>query len=211
MKQCFNFTKEEMDSLLKKEPFFLPYIKQFGMLNKSINTNVFESIIEAMIAQQISGKAASAITNRLLEKVKIITPKGLLELTDEEYAVIGLGPQKRGYIRSIATAFLNKEITEEGLKRLSDEELTKELVKLKGVGEWTAQMLLIFSLGKKNILSYKDLGIKKGLMRLYNKQSIDEITPAFFEKCKQKFSPHNTLASFYLWEIASLKKEPSNE
>ncbi|MGD9901305.1 MAG: DNA-3-methyladenine glycosylase [Spirochaetales bacterium] len=203
--KTYKITEEDLQNLIKREPLFKEYIAQFGILKKTINPNIFESIIGAMIAQQISGKAATAITNRLYEKIGAVTPQNLLALTDEDFAFIGLGPQKRGYIRSIADSFATGKITESNLKTLDDKELTEELVKLKGVGEWTAEMLLIFSVGHTNVLSYKDLGIRKGLMKLYQKGNIDEVTPAFFEDCRQKFDPYNTLASFYLWEIASLK------
>ncbi|PKK95944.1 MAG: hypothetical protein CVV59_01145 [Tenericutes bacterium HGW-Tenericutes-4] len=202
----FLFTQNDVDELIKKEPKFEPYVKRFGLLNRPINSNIFESIVGAMIAQQISGRVATIITHRLLDKVKEVTPQNLLLLTDDEYQEIGLGPQKRGYIKSISKSFLSGEVNENTLKTLIDVELTKELVKLKGVGEWTAQMLLIFSLGKTNVLSYKDLGIRKGIMKLYKKSSIDEITEEFLDKCKKKFAPLNTLASFYLWEIAGLKE-----
>jgi DNA-3-methyladenine glycosylase II len=208
MKTKFKITKEQVNKLLQKEPKFSYCVTQFGIPQKTINPNVFESIIEAMIAQQISGKVAQVITNRLVEKVGVITPQSLLALSDEDYQKIGLGAQKRGYIRSISKSFLSGELKEDHLKTLKEQELIKELIKLKGVGEWTAQMLLIFSLGHSNILSYKDLGIKKGLMKLYGKNNIDDITPEFFNECKQTFSPYNTLASFYLWELASQKEPP---
>ena len=205
MKKLYTYTKEQVQELIKKEPAFSEYIQIIGDIEVNINPNIFESIIEAMIAQQISRKVAQIITNRLIEKVKKITPKKILLLTDEDFSQIGLGPQKRGYVRAISTSFSNGQIKEDELLKLNEEELKQELIKLKGVGEWTAEMLLIFSLGKPNILSYKDLGIKKGLVKLYNKNNIEEITSEFFEECKNKFSPLNTLASLYLWKIASLK------
>ena len=205
MKEEFSFSIEEINELIKKEPKFEIFIEKFGALTRTVNENIFESIIEAVISQQISGKVAQVIYNRLIEKVKIISPENLLLLNEEEYKIIGLGKQKSSYIISISNSFLNGEIKEDNLKLLDDKKVIEELIKLKGVGEWTAEMLLIFSLKRKNILSAKDLGIRKGLMKLYEKSSIDEVTNSFIEECRQKFSPLNTLASFYLWEIASLK------
>jgi len=205
MKKDFSFTLEEVNELVKKEPKFAFYIEKFGALTRTVNENIFESIIDAVVSQQISGKVAQVILNRLIEKAKIVTPKNLLLLSEDDYKLIGLGKQKSTYIKSISNSFLNCEINEHILKTLDDKKVVEELIKLKGVGEWTAEMLLIFSLKRKNVLSAKDLGIRKGLMKLYEKNSLDEITTSFIEECKQKFAPFNTLASFYLWEIASLK------
>ena len=205
MKENFNYSEKELNDLIKKEPKFKPYVENFGILLRAVNENIFESIIEAVISQQISGKVAQVIYNRLIEKIKVVKPENLLLLTDEEYKTIGLGKQKSGYIKSISNSFLNGEIKEENLKFLDDKDVIEELIKLKGVGAWTAEMLLIFSLKRKNVLSAKDLGIRKGLMKLYEKNSLEEINVSFIEECKNKFSPLNTIASFYLWEIASLK------
>ena len=201
----FEYSKKDVNELVKLEPKFKEYINKIGEVKVKINPNVFESIVEAIIAQQISGKAASAITNRLYEKLKPLTPSGILSLSDEDFSYIGLGPQKRGYARSISQSFEEGIIKEEVLIKLNNEQLIEELVKLKGVGSWTAEMLLIFSLARRQVISLKDLGIKKGIAKLYDYSSHKEVSEEFLNKIKQKLSPQGTLASLYLWQIASLK------
>lgn len=201
----FIFTQQDVDNLIKIEPKFKPFIDlDFG--TKTINPNVFESIIESMIAQQISGRVAGIITNRLKEKVKVITPQKMLKLTDDEYKEIGLGPQKRGYIRSISNSVKNKDIDLNKLQILTSEEVIEQLTKLKGVGSWTAEMLLIFSLGRRDVLSIKDLGIKKGIAYLYGFNSHKDLSDEFLIKTHNKLKSVGTLASFYFWELSTLTK-----
>ena len=103
------------------------------------------------------------------------------------------------YIKGISDSALTKEIDFENLHMLSDDEVTKELTQLKGVGEWTCEMIMIHSLQRSDVLSYKDLAIRRGIMKLHN---LEELSKEKFETYRKKYSPFNTVASFYLWEIS---------
>src|SRR5690606_32156269 len=111
----------------------------------------------------------------------------------------GMSLRKAGYIKGSAKAAVDKTIDFDNLVNLSDEEVIKELIKLKGVGEWTAQMLLIHSLERPDVVSFKDLAIRRGMMKLYN---LSTLSLEEFYEYKKKYSPYGTVASLYLWHIS---------
>ena len=107
--------------------------------------------------------------------------------------------KKATYIKGIADSALTKEIDFEKLHLLSDDEVTQKLTQLKGVGEWTCEMILIHSLQRSDVLSYKDLAIRRGIMKLYD---LEELSKEKFETYRKNYSPYNTVASLYLWELS---------
>ncbi|MCK9444739.1 MAG: DNA-3-methyladenine glycosylase 2 family protein, partial [Tissierellaceae bacterium] len=164
-----------------------------------IETDIFVALISSIVSQQISIKAAATVYNRLLDLAGGITGEKISKLKSEDIQKCGMTLRKAEYIKGIAAASLDGTIDLDGLHRLPDEWVIKELTKLKGVGEWTAEMLLIHSLQRPNVLSYKDLGIRRGMMRLYG---LEEISKADFEIYRKRYHPHNTVASIYLWELS---------
>ncbi len=159
----------------------------------------FIDLIESIIGQQLSGKAADTIFGRfkkLFPKEKI-TPDYLLKIPDQKIRDAGLSFSKIKYIKGIAMAVKEKEVDLTKLEKLSDEEVIKELVKLKGVGEWTAEMFLMFSLLRADIFSAGDLGLQNAIIKIYglkNKPTKQELL-----EISKKWSPHRTTASRYLW------------
>lgn len=152
-----------------------------------------------MFSQQISTKAAFTVKNRLIEQVGRITPETISKQDIENIQLCGMTMRKAKYIKNIAKAAVNKRINLDNLNLLSDKEIINELVKLEGVREWTAEMLLIHSFERPDVLSYKDLGIRRGLKKLY---SLEDISKEEFEVYRKKYSPYNTVASLYLWKIS---------
>lgn len=197
MKYLF-YGKTELEHLKNVDSNLESHINQIGDLKREINTDLFSALIESIISQQISTTAATTVTNRLVSLVKELTPENIMEYSLEEIQKCGLSFRKVNYIKGVAEAFINKEISYEHLKTLSDEEITKELIKLHGIGKWTAEMLLIHTFLRANVLSYDDLGIRMGLMILHNLQ---ELSKKDFEYYKNLYSPYGTTASIYLWEI----------
>ena len=120
-------------------------------------------------------------------------------MSDEELQSIGISFKKVSYIKNIAQKVLDKELDIEKLRTMSDDEICEELIKLKGIGKWTAEMIMIFSMQRMNILSYGDLAIVKGMRMLYHHR---EITPEKFNKYWRRYSPYASVASFYFWSIA---------
>lgn len=195
----FKYGNKEMDYLKERDPILGAAIDRIGFVKREVNPDIFSALISSIISQQISTKAAITVKNRLLELVGEIKPENIIKLDLEEIQKCGMSMRKADYINSIAEAVINKAVDLNNLNKLSDGEVIKELTKLKGVGEWTAEMLLIHSLQRPNVLSFKDLGIRRGLMRLY---SLDHISKDEFEVYRNRYSPYNTVASIYLWKIS---------
>lgn len=195
----FKYGNKEMDYLKERDPILGAAIDRIGFVKREVNPDIFSALISSIISQQISTKAAITVKNRLLELVGEIKPENIIKLDLEEIQKCGMSMRKADYINSIAEAVISKAVDLNNLNKLSDGEVIKELTKLKGVGEWTAEMLLIHSLQRPNVLSFKDLGIRRGLMRLY---SLDHISKDGFEVYRNRYSPYNTVASIYLWKIS---------
>lgn len=196
----FKYTKKEIEYLKERDPILGDEIDKIGMIKRKVERDVFQSLISSIISQQISTKAAITVKERLAELIGDITPENIEQLELESIQKCGMSLRKAGYIKGIADAAITKTVDFQNLHNLSDKEVIEELVKLKGVGEWTAEMLLIHSLQRPNILSFKDLGIRRGIMRLYG---LNDITEKDFEQYRERYSPHCTVASIYLWEISS--------
>ena len=196
----FEYGQKEIEYLKNRDRKLGAKIDEISMLQRRIEPDIFSALISSIISQQISTKAAITVKNRLIDLVGEITPKNIAKLEIESIQKCGMSIRKANYIKEIGNVAINKTIDFEGLHKLTDEEVIKELVKLKGVGEWTAEMLLIHSLQRPNILSYKDLGIRRGMMELYG---LTELSKDEFQVYKNRYSPYCTVASLYLWEISS--------
>ncbi len=199
----FKYTKSETDFLKNKDPILGKEIDRIGIVKRRIEPDPFKGLISSIISQQISTKAALTVKKRLNELAVEITPGNLNKIESEVIQKCGMTVRKAGYIKNIAKAAYTNAIDFKNLHKLSDEEIMEKLTALKGVGEWTVEMLLIHSLQRPDILSYKDLGIQRGLKRLYG---LNELSKKEFDLYKDKFSPYGTVASIYIWEIASEKQ-----
>lgn len=193
----FSYDLKALTYLKKKDKKLAAVIDLIGPIKRGINPDLFESLVSSIVAQQISGKAFETVYSRLKQKTTI-TPKGILSLPDGEIQTCGMSLKKVSYIKGAALYFSHTDI--EILKSFSDEALIKHLVELKGIGTWTAEMLLIFSLNRMNILSKKDLAIRRGISMLYHHKKITDVV---LDKYLKRYSPYASLASLYLWEISS--------
>ena len=197
--QYFKYGKKEIDYLKQRDYKLGKEIDRIGFVKREVNPDIFDSLISSIISQQVSTKAALTVNNRLQDLVGKITPENITNADKEEIQQCGMTIRKAEYIKNIANAAVTNSIDLENLYKLSDEEIIKELVKLKGIGEWTVEMLLIHSFERSDILSYKDLGIHRELKRLH---SLEDISKKEFEVYKKNYSPYNTVASIYLWKIS---------
>lgn len=195
----FQYSNKETDYLKKRDPILAAEIDRIGLVKREINTDIFSSLISSIISQQISTKSAITVENRLKELIGDFTAENILATDVDSIQKCGMSMRKASYIKGIGEAAISKDVDFANLHNLPDEEVIKELIRLKGVGEWTAEMLLIHSLERPDILSFKDLGIRRGLMRLYG---LDEISKQDFEIYRERYSPYATVASLYLWEIS---------
>ena len=168
----------------------------------------YGALVRAIVGQQLSVKAARAIYGRLTDRFddRPPTPAELLAEEPEELrAAVGLSRAKVGFLRSLAEHVIAGEIELEHLDGLADEDVIAELVVVKGLGMWTAQMFLMFQLEREDVLPVGDLGIRRAVERVYG---LEELAgPEDLERIAERWRPHRTLACRYLW--ASLRNEPA--
>lgn len=198
------YGKKEIEYLKSKDKKLGKVIDRMEFIKREVNHDVFNSLISSIISQQISTKAAITVEERLIEKLGDITQDSIYKADIEDIRQCGMSMRKAEYIKGIAKAATYKTVDFDNLYKLSDGEIVKELIKLKGVGEWTAQMMLIHTFERPDVLSYKDLGIRRGIMRVYDLE--DEISKEEFELYRERYSPYGTVASIYLWEVSKNSK-----
>ena len=190
--------------VLKKDPKLARIIKVVGEYQITTTSNYFESLIEAIITQQLAGSAAKAISKRFrsLYGKRFPKPIDVLKTSDSKLRKTGLSGMKVKYIKDLSKNIESKKLKLRSLSKLSDDEVVKQLTEVKGIGRWTAEMFLIFSLGRMDVLPVGDLGLKKGV-QLLNSAS-DLPTAAEIEEIAEKWRPYRTVATWYLWK--SLQK-----
>ena len=196
----FDYGNKEIKYLKDKDPKLGIEIDEIGMIKRETNKDLFSALISSVISQQISTKAAVTVKNRLLDLALNLSPKSLAKLSQDDIQKCGMSFRKADYIKSISEYFIENTIDFKSLNKLDDSKIIKELTKLKGVGIWTAEMILIHTFERQDILSFNDLGIRRGIMKLY---SLEDLSKEEFKKYKEKYSPYGTVASMYLWEISS--------
>jgi len=191
--------KYEIDYLRNKDEKLGLLIDSISEINRDYIPNPFIALLNSIIFQQLAYKAAISIWNRFEEFIVEITPENILLASYDSLRKCGLSNAKVNYIKNIAEAVQNNDLDFTHFNEMSDEAIIDKLVKIKGIGKWTAEMFLIFSLNRKNVLSFGDFAIVKGLRWLYHMKEDPSIKQ--LEAIKNKFSPYNTLVSFYLWEV----------
>ena len=197
-----NFLKygsAETSYLSKKDIKLGQLISKIGYIKREVYDDLFDSLIGYIATQQISNKAAVTIKTKIYDKFKIITAKKLDNATDEEIQSVGISMKKVQYMRNLSRAVLSGELEMETLKDFSDDEVKSKLTSIKGIGNWTAEMFLIFSLKRMDVVSYKDLAIRRGMMSLYGLERLEKKT---FERYRENYSPYGTVASLYLWSLS---------
>jgi 3-methyladenine DNA glycosylase/8-oxoguanine DNA glycosylase len=164
----------------------------------------FDALVRAIVYQQLSGKAAATIHGRLkaLFGGRDPTPSELLAVPEETLRGVGLSRQKLGYIRDLAARVASGELPIDNLHELDDDALTEALVRVKGIGRWTAHMFLMFRLGRPNVLPELDLGIQNGMQRAYGLRARPK--PKDVLRIGERWAPHASVASWYLWRILEL-------
>ena len=199
----FEYGQKEIEYLKRRDKKLGAAIDQIGMIKREITPDPFTALISSVVGQQISSKAADTVWNRLSELLGDITPEKISQTDVSEIKGCGMSERKAGYIKGIAEAAISGKVDFSVLHRLTDEEIIEKLSSLYGVGVWTAEMILIFSLCRPDVVSYKDLAICRGMMNLYN---LKELSKEKFERYRKRYSPYGSVASLYLWEISVMKR-----
>lgn len=193
----------------EKVKYLINTDEKLGKLIRYINKNEliieedgFKCIVKYIIGQQISDKARETIWQRVCAIWKNITPEKILEIEDNELRRVGLSERKINYIKILASAVISKDINFCDFKELTNEEIIKKLTALKGIGQWTAEMYLIFSLGRENVLSKGDGTIRRTIQWMYDLEKLpsSEILLKYFSSWTQ----YATIVSSYLWKSIEL-------
>jgi DNA-3-methyladenine glycosylase II len=195
----FPYGQREIEYLSLADKRLGQAINLIGPIQRPLTGDPFAALVSSIISQQISGKAAASVWQRLNTLCGTITPAGLGKLSVDDIQSCGMSKRKAEYIRGITEAALLGAVDFEVLKDLPDEEITARLTALRGVGPWTAEMVLIFSLARPDVVSWADYGIRKGMCLLYG---LEELAREDFNTYRARYSPYGSVASLYLWEIA---------
>ncbi|KIL39803.1 hypothetical protein SD70_17805 [Gordoniibacillus kamchatkensis] len=185
--------------LAAADPYMARLTALIGTITFGKRGDLFGSLAKSLVAQQLSVKAAATIVRRVGEVCGEWTPEALLAAPEEGLRAAGLSKQKLGYIQGLAQAVLRKELDDEALRNMSDEEAIAALTKVKGIGRWTAEMFLIFSLGREDVLSLGDAGLRRAARWLYAEREGD----VDLAQLGEKWRPYRSIASFYLWEAVN--------
>ena len=181
----------EKDKILKK---IVNKYKSEKIISKK---NAFQTLLKSITGQQISVKAANTIWEKLEKKVKKINPNNILKIKENEIKKCGFSKQKANYIFNLAIFFIKNKKIVENLKKMEDKEVVETLTKIKGIGNWTAEMFLIFYLLRSNVFPISDLGFQKAISINYKKKY--PLNEKEMKKFKKLWSPWNTVATWYLW------------
>ena len=191
---------KEAEKYLLKDKYIGPLIKKHGhcKIKPRVHFDYFQGLVGEIIGQQLSGRVADVIYERLKEKIKgRLIPIKVLALSDQELRDCGMAWAKVKSIKDLAQKVKDKKLHIKKLNDLSDEKVMGELVAVKGIGRWTAEMFLMFSLGRPDIFPDDDLGIKKGFEKIVGKKTEGENLAKFALRWK----PYRTVASWYIWRV----------
>ena len=195
----FEYGEKEISYLKSKDKKLAEVIEQIGHIDREVDTDIFSAVVHHIIGQQISTKAQATIWQRMQDKIGKVDASGILGAGVDELQSLGMTYRKVEYITDFAMKVQNGEFDIEGIYEKSDEEVIEELSALKGIGRWTAEMILLFCLQRPNVFSYDDIAILRGLRMVYHHRKIDK---ALFEKYRRRFSPYCSVASLYLWAVS---------
>jgi putative serine/threonine protein kinase len=186
-------------SLLRSDKKLGPMIKRIGPCSMRITKNPFQTLVEAIIYQQLSEASATAITKRFLKLYKKFpTPEEVINTTDKKLKDTGISGTKINYIKGLSKQVIQKGIDFRKISKLKDEQVIEELTKIKGIGNWTAQIYLMFCLQRKDVLPVDDLGIKKGIRDLFSLRELPNAKTIV--KYSARWKPNRSIACWYIWK-----------
>jgi DNA-3-methyladenine glycosylase II len=180
---------------LREDSYLGPLVERHGHLKLDPADDMFERLVVSILRQQVSMASAAATRERLYEAVEV-TPEGILAADPETLRNVGLSRQKTGYVRNVAEAFRD-DYSKAYFEELDDQAVVDELTDIKGVGEWTARMQLLFSLGRPDVFPVGDLGIRKGMRNLFG----EDLSRAEMVEAAERWAPYRSYASLYLWRV----------
>lgn len=192
-------TLKSVETLCSKDERLNKLIQLIGDLKIEVRDNYFESLIMSIIGQQLSSKAASTIRERMVLLCnRAISPDKILSLTEDELRGAGLSRAKIGYIKELAEKVRSQQLILTDFNNLENSEVITLLTGVKGIGRWTAEMFLIFSLARTDVMSYADAGLQRAARWLYDLPLLPKYN--YLEQLDPLWYPYQSIASLYLWE-----------
>jgi len=185
------------DFLITQDPIMQSIIQEDVVLQRSRDLDPFISLASIIVYQQLSGKVAGVIFDRLSKLLPEFTPTNLAALSDEQLRSIGLSGQKVTYLRSLSHYAQSNDMTFAYFEQLTDEQLLESLITIKGIGTWSAEMFMMFTLGRPDVFSIKDAGLIKAIRHHY--QSDHDLSLTEIEAISLRWQPYRTYACLYLW------------
>ena len=191
--------RKALNHLKKADPVMAAIIAKAGPYRVGYTDPVFQTLVRSIVYQQLNGKAALTIFNRLAEAVKVnpMTPEAVLKLRPQKMRDVGLSKQKTLYIRELARLTRDGAIQFELLPQMEDAAIIETLTRVKGVGVWTVQMFLMFALQRPNVLPVGDLGVRAAMKKAYGLAELPK--PEEMERIAEAWHPYCSVASWYLW------------
>ena len=196
----FSYGTLETDYLKAKDKKLGAVIDRLGHIERNVHTDLFSAVVHSIVGQQISNKALATVWGRITELVGKIDAEHLLATGIDQLRSCGISFKKAENIIDFSNKVSSGEFDLNAIGSMSDEQAVKVLSALKGVGVWTAEMLLLFCIQRPDILSFGDFAIQRGLRMVYHHRRIDR---KLFEKYRRRFSPYGSVASLYLWAVSS--------
>ena len=188
-------------SLMRRDPILADVIRRVGPCRLEHRGDPYRMLLRSVIYQQLAGAAARTIDGRLRApwRGRYPLPEVLLAAPDAQLRAAGLSRQKIAALRAVATAFAAGDVSNRRLRAMDDDAVVASVTKIHGIGEWTAHMLLMFSLGRPNLLPVGDYGVRKGAMQLYRLHELPK--PRELAALAEPWRPYRSIASWYLWRV----------
>jgi len=196
--------RKAINHLKKCDPVLRGIIERVGPFRMEYGPPEFHSLAEAIVYQQLNGKAAVTIFKRFADLAGApLTPEGILKLTDEQLRSVGLSKQKSAYLKDLATKTAAGVLDFSRLAGMPDDEVIEHLTQVKGIGVWTAQMFLMFTLKRPDVLPTGDYGVQAAIKKHYRKRKLPK--PKDMEKIARPWAPYRSMACWYLWKSLDIK------
>jgi DNA-3-methyladenine glycosylase II len=187
---------EDAETVLRNDPIMTELLEKHDIYTES-NWTAYERLCISIINQQLSTASAAAVKERVFDQLNSVTPDAVLDADEDTLRDAGLSRMKIGYMRNAARAFQQNDYTKSGLRDHSNEEIINLLTQIKGVGDWTAHMFLLFVLERKDVLPLGDLAVRRGIEQLYGNG--EEMTRDEMRDIAKQWSPYRSIATRYIW------------
>lgn len=192
------------DFIANKDLKLKPYVEKYGLLRMGKEDDIFTSLVYHIIGQMLSNKVAYTLCSRFKECVGVISPKSILNVSDNKIRECGISGRKVEYIKTLCLSILDNKIDLIKLESMTDEKFVKYLTQIKGIGVWTAEMIACFSLGRLNIFCYEDAALRLGIMKVH--KEFKTLSEKRFNKLKKLYSPYCSVAASYYYHVNDYEK-----